>query len=561
MTQTGAGIGHGVVVTEVDGIPAAWADIPGPFAGGLVLRVGHADETLPQHGVTHMLEHLALFGLGRPGEHSNGHVDATTMAMHSVGTPQEVAEFLTRAARQLMDPPTNRLDDEKGVLRVERARQARSMLAELLTWRWGTRAYGLEVAQEYGLPLMTPETVREWAATHVGRRNAALWFTGPPPAGLHLDLPDGVRRDAPDPYVGALPALPAYFRSNSKIVVMHSLVRRSPAAVAACGVLRARLVDDLRTERAAAYSPEVAYRPLSGDVAALVVLSDIVEERAAEVTTRVMATFGELGQEETTATIEELDAHKGTVRTSIQMHARDAAMVTSAAWNLVNGAPVQTAEEVLAELDGLTPESVRAAAWDASRSVLVQVPSGVAVPQPWTPAPLQTTQPVHGGSTHARLGGTAQLRVSADGVSLEEGTSHLTVRYSGLAALAQWDDGGRILIGEDGVHVTVEPTLWRRGRRVIALVDAAVPPGKAVPLGQRDAAAVPRPASPSARAVRHRMTLVGLLLLVLVGVGLAAGTATGSEQTVTLSLLGAAGLLAGAVGQVQRQNRPPRSRS
>ena len=94
-------------VTEVDGVPAVWDDVPGPFTGALLVRVGHVDETLARHGVTHMLEHLALHGLDHPGEHSNGRVDATSMLLHATGTPDDVAAFLARAAAQLAAPPVD----------------------------------------------------------------------------------------------------------------------------------------------------------------------------------------------------------------------------------------------------------------------------------------------------------------------------------------------------------------------------------------------------------------------------------------------------------------------
>ena len=56
-------------LTEVDGVRTIWAEVPGPLRAGLVLRMGAADETLARRGAGHLLEHLALFGIERPGEH------------------------------------------------------------------------------------------------------------------------------------------------------------------------------------------------------------------------------------------------------------------------------------------------------------------------------------------------------------------------------------------------------------------------------------------------------------------------------------------------------------
>jgi hypothetical protein len=44
--------------------PQLIAPGPGPLSAGLVFRVGQADETLAWSGITHMVEHLALFRHG-----------------------------------------------------------------------------------------------------------------------------------------------------------------------------------------------------------------------------------------------------------------------------------------------------------------------------------------------------------------------------------------------------------------------------------------------------------------------------------------------------------------
>ena len=61
--------------TDVDGIPVFWAPAPGAFRAALLFRVGVADETPAKRGITHIVEHLAMFGSESPAFESNGFID------------------------------------------------------------------------------------------------------------------------------------------------------------------------------------------------------------------------------------------------------------------------------------------------------------------------------------------------------------------------------------------------------------------------------------------------------------------------------------------------------
>src|SRR6266481_5190313 len=49
---------------NLGGIPVFQAEVPGRVRAALEFRVGTADEPLHMAGVTHLIEHLALHGLG-----------------------------------------------------------------------------------------------------------------------------------------------------------------------------------------------------------------------------------------------------------------------------------------------------------------------------------------------------------------------------------------------------------------------------------------------------------------------------------------------------------------
>lgn len=511
-----------------------------------MLRVGAADEPLPLRGVGHMLEHLSLHGIGRPGEHTHGAVDTTTMHLHTSGEPAEVAAFLGQVTRRLVDPPVDRLEDEKGVLRAEAARRAPWAFGELAVWRWGVRGHGAEGTREWGVPLLDADALRAWSARFVSRQNAVLWFSGPPPAGLEFHLPEGTHVPAPPARHTLLPALPAYFRTQAELVALSAVVPRSTAANAAAAILNDRLVDDLRTARAAAYSPEVGYRPVDAETGLVLVLSDVVAGRTAEVLPTVVETLTRLAQDGPRP--EELAAHRERVRRAWSAGPVET-WLGSTVWNLVQGAEPRTPEQLLAELDALTPDTLREAAQQALATALVQVPPGTPVPPGWSAAPVSLARPVPGtGHEHRTL--DARLVVTDEGVTLHEKELELTVRYADLAGVVVWPDGGRVLIGNDSVHLTVEPTLWRSGPAMVRAIDAATPAQARIPLAPRAPDAVPSPGpwhkQRLAPAVRVAFQVVGLAIvgvLVFVAANGALGSigpAGGGAGALALGLLLAA---------------------
>lgn len=546
-------------VTDVDGIPAVWAEVPGPFTAGLLIRTGFADEPLARRGHAHMLEHLALFGVGRPGEHSNGHVDATTMLLHTTGSPEEVAAFLSQVSRQLVEPPTDRLQDEKGVLRAEQSRRGTHTFSEMQVWRWGMRTYGLEFADELGLAAMSADSVREWSRRFVNRGNAALWFTGPPPAGVSLDLPDGAPVAPPDPWVGVLPSLPAYYRSQAPITAVHALVERDWSGPALARIVNNRLVDDLRTHRAAAYSPQAGYQPLGGHVGALMVMSDAVEGHDGEVAARVLGILAELADASTGARAEEIDAHRAEALRGLAEGS--ASRLPAAAWDLVHGKRPLSDDELRDGLANLSPDALTAAAGRAGAHVLAQVPVRAEVPAGWDPAPLSPAEPVS-GRLHAHRNSKDSLMVGPMGVTLWAAGNALTVLHDGTAALGVWDDGGRVVIGEDGVRLAIEPTMWRDGGAAVAVLDGAVAPEVVIPFGSRPPESVPKP-PPWYVRMRWRPSTSGpgiaAVLIAIVGLVVVFGVSDNAGLRTTTIVAGSVGLVVGLIseGRRRRLERPP----
>src|SRR2546425_13264335 len=84
------------------GVPVFQADVPGRVRAAIEFRVGTADEPLHVAGISHLIEHLTLSGLGTQPLDYNGDVDQTHFAFLVSGTGEHVKEFFVHvwAARQ-----------------------------------------------------------------------------------------------------------------------------------------------------------------------------------------------------------------------------------------------------------------------------------------------------------------------------------------------------------------------------------------------------------------------------------------------------------------------------
>jgi hypothetical protein len=131
--------------TEIDGVPTFHAEVPGgpPMQAALMFRVGRADEALPRFGLTHLVEHLAMFAVGRVPFEANAFVDDTRAVFYALGQAGEVTGFLRSVCAGLESLPLDRLEAEKRVLETESSGNASSPETRLLSLRCGPRGYGL----------------------------------------------------------------------------------------------------------------------------------------------------------------------------------------------------------------------------------------------------------------------------------------------------------------------------------------------------------------------------------------------------------------------------------
>src|SRR3712207_4919514 len=132
------------------GVPVYVVDGVGPARCALMFRVGRSDETLVTGGVTHLIEHLALFPLGDQPYQYNGFVEPHRTVFHAAGRPEECVEFLASVTSSLADLPMHRLEHEHRVLGAETEGRGGSLFDAIVTYRFGPRGLGLVGYPQFG---------------------------------------------------------------------------------------------------------------------------------------------------------------------------------------------------------------------------------------------------------------------------------------------------------------------------------------------------------------------------------------------------------------------------
>ena len=477
--------------TTINGVPTLVAPASGPLRGGITFRVGRADESLPRSGITHLVEHLALHRFGLTDYHYNGATGSAATHFVSQGSPEHIRDYIDGVCTALADLPFERLAMEKEILRTESANRSRSAAEPLLLWRYGAQGYGLLAYPEWGLDAHTADDLRDWVSRYFTRDNAVLWFTGPPPPDLRVPLPSGERMPLP-PTTSALPRTPAYFPGPPQAVALHTVITRSVAAQVFAGVLERELFRALRQEGGYSYAANAAYEPHDSRLATIVGLVDTHPEKQdaalggfVDVLAKLRAGRVEQG---------DIDAMLAKAREALREPDADANRLPVTAFDVLVGGPNQTAEEVLRQLDEVTVSDVHRVAKESAENALLMVPQGLR--GDWAgfdAAPTSSATAIRGRRYPMRNGANCSLLVGPEGVSTTAPGSIATVRFDECVAVLAWPDGGLVLVGNDGITCSVEPTLYPIGATVRRRIEQAVPPHLVVHLRPRAPDTVPQP--------------------------------------------------------------------
>lgn len=481
--------------TTVDGIPTLLAGRDGPVTGGLMFRVGRDDETLASAGVTHLVEHLALYPLQMWDLHHNGRTAGTHTLFHATGTPADVVDFLNGVCAVLRRLPLERLEVEKTVLRTEAAGHPGSAAFDAMgLWRYGVQGPGLSGPAHQGLALLTGDDVAAWAGTRFTRDNAVLFLTTDTlPGGLDLRLPAGQRFPVVLP-AETLTRKPAWFQGPAGGVLIDGVVPRGIAANLFARTAERTLFRVLRQERGLSYAVTCDSTVLTAGLRRIVVHADALPEKQEAMVRMVVGTLDALRD----GGLDELDlvAARKLLRQELDTPDLGAALLPAVAFDLLIGHPTAHPDETRAQLEATTAADVAAVAtafWD---DALAQVPGEGLDWAGFVPAP-RFSDAEAAGRAYPRYADPATVLVLGDeAVSLHTAEGVVTVRYDDCALMWSYPDGGRVLVGRDGFQVVVEPTLHRRltPAVVAATIDPHVSDAVVHDLPARPAGRIPRPA-------------------------------------------------------------------
>jgi hypothetical protein len=451
-----------------------------PRIGALVFGVGRADERAAIGGISHLVEHLALAPLTQQAYGHNGLVAGRHAVLFATGTEEELVEYFGTVTRALGALPLDRLGMERRILRQEARNRSSGVTGTLLWQRYGNRGYGQLGVEELGLDWLGPDPVAEWSAGQFTRQNAALWLSGPPPADLRLELPDGPAIDRTvslDP----IPDLtfPAHLPWKLDRVSMSYLTERSAAAVVTLATIARRAREILRFERGLVYDVGTDYERVGPTIAHCVVSADCRAEDAAIVRQELLAAVDAIARDGLTEDEVRVAVRQFNDGRHIPQHAFG--FLDGIAFDQVVGRELETPDQIIAEYDALDG-AVAGAEFARSLPTLLLSAPGQLPDDRFTSYPEWSAEAVTGRRFEPpgfRLPGRKPVQtlvVGDEGVTWTSSAGgQLTVRFDRCVAIRHWQGDVRELWGEDGFRVRVLPAEWSKGTEATKLVDAAVP--------------------------------------------------------------------------------------
>ena len=514
----------------IDGVRTIWVDSGRPtLAATLLFRAGSADETLASSGWLHLLEHLALHGRDRGSLHANGSVAPllTTFMLH--GPPEQVCEALRDLTSWLAAPDVRELDRERRVLAVEEAtRQGGGPVGRAFGMRYGALGPGLVSSATPGLGRASADSLAELARQVFVTGNAALALDGPPPGGLALALPPGDRL----PVRAAVPVEdPQAVYVEPAGLVVSGLVPRSSTNTLVAPVVEEALRRQLRDRDGAAYSPYSVYEGVDEHHALVVAGSDVSPSTAPSLLGNTLDLLDGLARNgpDPAPLRDIVDKIKQAYTDPYNV----GGLAHRAAALTLQDLEPQELDEVIAELDAATPESLVPGLVELRDTVLMGAPPATAphtrlrtVEQPYV------AERARGGRSANWPGDTSRLHV--DEHDLVIGDSGVVRRYAlaEVAGYLTWGTGARQLVLQDGWSFTLVPEVWAKGERHVSRLDAVLPaylhlpqPDDTAPTAEARAGAVQRWGVAAQR--ERRWIFAGLILLALLAGGWVLAEAVG----------------------------------
>lgn len=492
-TGSGEGIDPDVVEVARGGVPVLWTEAPEPVVGALLVRVGRADETLRTAGLTHLVEHLALFEVGRRPFQYNGQVEVAQTWFYAAGTVEEVAGFLGEVAAGLRELPLDRVDREKRILATEALRGQGGPDERLLGLRYGPVGYGLANHVELGLGWVGREEVAAWASERFTVRNAVAWLTAEPPESLDLSLAPGPRSDVPAPEPIPSLSTPCQLAEGSGGVAMSFVGSRTAALHAGSLIAAERAHARLRREAAVSYAPNVAYFPLDGRVAHVVLNADCKDQEAGGVRDELLRILDDLAEHGPSEA--ELEWDRMLLERALNESGWAPGLLDTTARSILSGAPPTSRAKLLREREELTREQVASALREAAESLLVLVPAGVSTRAARALAEYDVVNRTPLGGRRfpvvplwAQWGERSEILVGPVGLEYRVTDPWKTMSWPFAECVAgvRLLSGSLNVIDRGGATVTVYPDRYVDGHDALGMILDALGDERIVPLTERE---------------------------------------------------------------------------
>jgi len=462
----------------VDGVPAYVGNQPGSIVAGLTFRVGTADETALDRGVTALVSELAAidvddveFDVGQTLTSfvARGHAGAVTDALAAVcrALPSFEDDDLVQLADTILDEPVG----------------TPSLEATLLGLRFGALSYGTSAIAPLGLLRVDGARARAWTARFFTRGNAALWSSGPLAASATLPLPAG-SRVAPPARPEAECPLPAWCPNAWVGAVFRDAVDcsitavGSDAAFVAMRALATELAERLADTHLARAEPDLRSQVWSEDLTYVTLSLPTAAHGndGVECILGCLDDFADLGPDpdELTEAIADVVAW-GT-------EPENAAPVAEMLANdeLRTGRP-RTHDAFLEAMYEVSAEEV-AAVFDAMRDeIILALPTDAEIVDPRFAVLERIAGVALDGTQYRRAVATggpeddARLTVGPDGVTYAGADELLTVCFDDCVAVVTYPDRAITLYDVDGTVIELSAGDWRDGERAFAAIEAAVP--------------------------------------------------------------------------------------
>ena len=540
--------------TDIDGVPTFFVESPQtPFAV-LSFRVGQADEGLPTHGWTHLLEHLAMHTIHCARSEANASVDVWTTQFHIRGEPDELVDFLHRLCEFLREPGFGALEHERDILAAESRRRTTSPLSQHLDYRYGARGPGLLGYAELGLHTASGPELSSWAARFFTAGNASLALSCPPIPGLRLDLPQGRLQPIPDHRPILPTTTPAHAQAATPETAVSGTLTQSWLAPLVGSVLSEAINRELRHEQRASYATTPAITRVDQSRLLLLLASDIAPERsrdAVDLLSTVLERFTDQVQRD--------PAGITWVRDRMVRQLRDDPIgswqATSASLGILRGEDPIDESSLLQMLEGLSVADVldQVSAFCDSALFTSQAGAASATTLPFTSGSPQI-QPSPEADVYRAVLAPADggvLYLSNDSLVYTNKTQHhgtVAVDTVDAAALLVYPDSAAEIVSRHGTSLMVRPTRWRQGDLIIERLQQLVPADRHIPMPDHGLPAigkVPRRTWAMAQigwlAQRHpRLLGIGLpsfLIALMFGMSLIAHPPWKERTTVTTQVL------------------------